>query len=313
MAAATTTSSGTRADLAGRTVVITGASSGFGKGVARRLAEQGARLVLVARRTDLIEALAKECGDAIAVTADVGNANEVERVANAALVQYGGFDAWINDAGVAALGYFDEIPLEDHHRVVQTNLLGVINGSHCALHQFRRQGHGTLVNIASVLGKVPAPYYASYVATKFGVVGLGAALRQELRASGENEAIHVCTVLPGAADTTFFVHAANYTGHRLQPYPLDDPEPVIEAIVSAVENPRDEIAVGTGTSAAILSHNLAPGLTDIANGVMTHANQMEQAPEQLPTPGSLHQPQEAGRGVHGGLKQQLAREQGGMH
>ena len=118
MAAATTNSSRTRTDLAGRTVVITGASSGFGKGVARRLAEQGARLVLVARRTDLIEALAKECGDAIAVTADVGNAIEVERVANAALVQYGGFDAWINDAGVAALGYFDEIPLEDHHRVV---------------------------------------------------------------------------------------------------------------------------------------------------------------------------------------------------
>ena len=302
-----------RADLGERTIVITGASSGFGKGVARRLAERGAKLVLVARRTDLIDALAQECGNAIAVTADVGNANEVERVSNAALVQFGGYDVWINDAGVAALGFFDEIPLEDHHRVVQTNLLGVINGSHCAMHQFRRQGHGTLINIASVLGKVPAPYYASYVATKFGVVGLSAALRQELRASGENEAIHVCTVMPGAADTTFFVHAANYTGHRLQPYPLDDPEPVIEAIVSAVESPRDEIAVGTGTSAAILSHNLAPTLTDIANGVMTHQNQMEQAPEELPTPGNLHQPTEAGRGVHGGLKQQLAREQGGMH
>ena len=189
MSAVMNSSSRTQAALAERTIVITGASSGFGKGVARRLAEQGAKLVLVARRTDLIEALANECG----------NANEVERVSNAALVQFGGYDAWINDAGVAALGFFDEIPLEDHHRVVQTNLLGVINGSHCALHQFRRQGHGTLINIASVLGKVPAPYYASYVATKFGVVGLGAALRQELRASGENESIHVCTVMPGAS------------------------------------------------------------------------------------------------------------------
>lgn len=298
--------------MANHTIVITGASSGFGKGAARRLAEQGNRLVLVARRTDLIEALAKECGDAIAITADVGNANEVERVANAALVQYGGFDVWINDAGVAALGYFDEIPLEDHQRVVQTNLLGVINGAHCALHQFRRQGHGNLINIASILGKVPAPYYASYVATKFGVVGLGAALRQELRAGGEHEDIHVCTILPGAADTTFFVHAANYTGHRLQPYPLDDPEPVIEAIVSAVDDPRPEIAVGTGTTTAILSHQLAPTLTDMANGVMTHENQMRNAPEQLPTPGNLHQPSEAGRGVHGGLKEQLAREPG-MH
>ena len=290
-----------------RTVVITGASSGFGKGVARKLAERGDNLVLVARRLDLLRALANECGQALAVPADVGDADAVMHVADAARERFGGFDAWINDAGVGALGYFDEIPLEDHHRVVQTNLIGVINGSYAALQEFKRTGKGTLVNIASVLGKISAPFYASYSATKFGVVGLGAALRQELRARGQPD-IHVCTVLPNAADTTFFDHAANYTGHRLQPYPIDDPERVIDAIVRALDAPRDEIVVGTGSTTAVLSSQFIPGLAEIASGVMTQ-QEVEAAPPELPTPGNLHRPTPAGSDVSGGVRARLRAEQ----
>jgi short-subunit dehydrogenase len=289
-----------------KTIVITGASSGFGKGIARRLAAQGRNLVLVARRGHLLEELAKECGNALAITADIGDAGAAERIAGAARKRFGRFDAWINNAGVAALGPFEEIPLADHLRVAQTNLLGTIAGSHVALVEFRANGEGVLINVASLLGRVPVPYYASYAASKFGVVGLGAALRQELKQAGIT-GIHVCTVLPGAADTTFFEHAANYTGHRLQPTPLDDPEPVIDAIVKALDAPRDEIVVGTGTSTALLAEKIAPGLMEMASALV-EATQLERAPEVPPTPGNLHEPVEAGVGVHGVIKETLAAE-----
>ncbi len=294
-----------------QTIVITGASSGFGKGVARRLAAEGRNLVLVARRGQLLTELARECPSALAITADIGDAGAAERIAGAARKRFGHFDAWINNAGVAALGRFEEIPLVDHLRVAQTNLLGTIAGSHVALVEFRARGEGVLVNVASLLGRVPAPYYASYVASKFGVVGLGAALRQELRAAGQ-AGIHVCTVLPGAADTTFFEHAANYTGHRPEPTPLDEPEPVIDAIVAALDNPRDEIVVGTGTSTALLAEQFAPGLMELAFGAATQAT-IERTPLVEPTPGNLHEPVEAGSGVHGHLKEQLAAESRSRH
>ena len=292
----------------GRTAIVTGASSGFGRGVAMRLASEGWRLVLVARRGTLVEEVASRCASAaLAVEADIGEAGVAAAIADAAREHFGGFDAWINNAGVAAIGRFEQIPVEDHLRVAQTNLLGTLAGSHAALAHFRTQGHGTLVNVASLLGRVPVPFYASYVASKFAIVGLDAALRQELRSAGDT-GIHVCTVLPGAADTTFFEHAGNYTGHRLDPVPLDEPEPVIEAIVGALEAPRDEIVVGTGTSTAIWAEQLAPMLTEAANALMTSATQFDHAHPAAPTPGNVHAPVEAGRGVHGKVRETRGRD-----
>ncbi|HEY4556323.1 MAG TPA: SDR family NAD(P)-dependent oxidoreductase, partial [Lysobacter sp.] len=185
--------------MQGQTVVITGASSGFGRGTALRLAEQGANLVLAARRKDLLEQIADEYPNALAVHVDVADGNDVDKLAAAAIARFNRIDVWFNNAGVAALGVFEDIPREDHERVIRTNLIGAINGSHAAMRQFRRQRSGNLINMASILGQTPAPYYASYCASKYGIVGLSAALRQELRAQGET-GIHVSTILPMAAD-----------------------------------------------------------------------------------------------------------------
>ena len=190
-------------DVKDKVVVITGASSGFGKGVAQKLAAQGAKIVVAARRTELLEDLVRHAGDhALAVTTDVGKEQDIERLAEAAIAKFGRIDVWINNAGVGAFGRFEEIPLADHTRLIQTNLLGVIYGSHFALRQFRKQGAGTLINIASVLGKIGSPYYASYSASKFAVVGFGQALNQELRLN-EAENIHISTISPMGADTPF--------------------------------------------------------------------------------------------------------------
>lgn len=292
----------------GRTIVITGASSGFGHGLAQRLAGRGDNLVLVARRKSLVEDLAKECGNAIAVHADVGNPDDLEKVAAAALARFPRIDAWVNNAGVAALGRFDEIPLRDHERVLRTNLGGAVNGSHIAMRHFRSKGSGTLVNVASMLGRTPAPYYASYCASKYGIVGLCASLRQEL-ALDRTDGIRVCAVLPMAADTPFYEHAANYTGRSLQPFPVTDAWQVVDALVDALDNPRDEIVVGGPAKAAMASQQFMPWVTESATAAVSHQLQMEDAPPADVTGGNLHAPTPIGTGVEGQARARMAAEQ----
>jgi NAD(P)-dependent dehydrogenase (short-subunit alcohol dehydrogenase family) len=120
-------------DLQGKVIVITGASSGFGKGTGLALANEGARLVLAARRDELLDDLAMECkaagGDATAIATDVSDREEVLNLARETLAELGRIDIWINNAGVGALGRFSEVPLDLHEQVVKTNLLGTIYGS----------------------------------------------------------------------------------------------------------------------------------------------------------------------------------------
>ncbi|MFC0677627.1 SDR family NAD(P)-dependent oxidoreductase [Lysobacter korlensis] len=298
--------------MKGQTVVITGASSGFGRGIALELARRGANLVLAARREDLLDALAEQCGNAMAVHTDVSNPDDVEKLARAAVARFNRIDVWINNAGVAALGRFDEIPLEDHLQVLQTNLAGTLAGSHVALGRFRSQRFGTLINMASMLGHTPAPYFSSYCASKYGIVGLCASLRQELRAHRE-DGIHVCAILPMAADTTFYEHAANYTGHTLQPYPITDAQEVVGAVIRTIESPRDEVNVGLPAQAASLGQQLAPWLTEAVTGEVTHRIQMEDAPPAPVTRGNLHAPMAMGRSVEGNVRARMSQERSQRH
>jgi NADP-dependent 3-hydroxy acid dehydrogenase YdfG len=152
--------------LNGKTIVITGASSGFGRGSAEKLAAEGANVVLAARRTNLIEGLADQIaargGRALAVTTDVSDAKDIALLRDQAVERFGKVDVWINNVGVGALGFFWDIPIEDHARILDVNLKGLIYGAHAALGLFRAQGHGTLVNVGSIDSEVPLAYQASY-------------------------------------------------------------------------------------------------------------------------------------------------------
>jgi short-subunit dehydrogenase len=288
----------------GKVVVITGASSGFGKGVARKFAASGASLVLAARRELLLQDLANECesfgGKALPVPTDVSDDEDVRQLADAALVRFGKVDVWINNAGVGVIGRFEDIPLADHTQMVETNLLGTIYGSHFALRQFHRQGHGVLINVASALGKIPAPYYASYAASKYGVVGFDAALRQELRENDVRD-IHVCTILPMAMDTPFFDHASNYTGHQAVPVPpLYDPQLVIDAIYHVAGDPEEEMIVGMAGRVTNVLHHVLPSAAEKYMGRQTHKSQMEDAPPAPKSPGAVHEPMMTGTDVSAG-------------
>ncbi|HEY0372916.1 MAG TPA: SDR family NAD(P)-dependent oxidoreductase, partial [Thermoanaerobaculia bacterium] len=244
--------------LAGKTFVVTGASSGFGRGVALKLGAHRANVVLAARRTDLLEEVASQIraagGNAVAVTTDVSRPEDIERLAATAVERFGRIDVWINDVGVGAIGRFWEIPIADHSRLVDVNLKSVIYGSHAALRQFAKQGAGTLVNIGSIDSEVPLAYQGSYSATKAAVLSLGRVLNEELRLSRKAN-IHVATVMPWAVDTPWWTHAANYSGGTPRMAAMDDPEKIVNAIIWVSLHPREELAVGWKAKASYASHH----------------------------------------------------------
>jgi short-subunit dehydrogenase len=293
-------------DMKGKVVVITGASSGFGKGAAQEFARQGANLVLAARRDELLNELVAECRrqgvDAIACPTDVSKREEVERLAQAALDEFGRIDVWVNDAGVGALGPFERIPIEIHEQVIGTDLLGTLYGSYCAHRHFLQQGSGVLINIASELGYGSVPYYTSYTAAKHGVVGLSDALRQELKQNGI-KGVHVCTIMPTAHDTPFFDHAANYTGHEITPpKPLHDPQNVVEAIVRVARDPEDKEIVGADGKVKLVLANVLPKVAEKMGAKQMHKTQMEKPPAANDSEGAVRAPMREGREVSGGRR-----------
>ena len=295
-----------RQALRDKVVVITGASSGFGRGAAQQFAVEGARLVLAARRSDLLDDVVDECkaegASAIACPTDVSRRAEVERLVQAALNAFGRIDVWVNNAGVGALGRFERIPIEIHEQVIATNLSGTLYGSYCAYREFLMRGGGVLINIASELGFGSVPYYSSYTAAKHAVVGLSDSLRQEIKQS-RIPGIHVCTILPTAHDTPFFDHVANYTGHEVTPpKPLHDPRDVVNAIVRVARDPEDEEIVGGDGVVKLFFANVMPGVAEKMSAKQIHRTQMENPPEAGDSPGAVVAPMREGTKVEAGRR-----------
>jgi len=297
--------------LSGQTIVVTGASSGLGQGVALALARRQANVVLAARRADVLEGVARAVqasgGQALVVPTDVSRPDDVTALAEAARGRFGRIDVWINNAGVAAIGRFDEIPVDDHLRLLDVNLKGVVLGSHAALRVFKQQRRGTLVNLGSVESEVPLAYQASYVASKAGVLNLGRALNEELRLAAFAD-VHVVTVMPWAVDTPLFDHAANHSGHTLRMIALDDPAVVVEAIVGAVDDPQEEVTPGWKAPLVTVMHRWFPDAVERFAADLYHRAQMEKAPPAPSTSGSLHEPLREGRGVEGRVRARMAAE-----
>ena len=289
--------------LDNKVIVITGTSSGFGKGAARRMSELGGSLVLAARREYLLDDLVYEYerlgGHATAVPADVSLVGDVQNIYDAAIAKFGRIDVWINNAGGAAIGNFTDVPLADHIKVIETDLNGTMYGSYFALQAFERQGFGTLINVASMIGRIAAPYYTSYSAAKHGVIGLTAALRQEM-SERKLDNIHICSVLPMAMETPFFEHAANYTGKESVAIPpISNPIKVVETFIDLIFHPKAEVAVGKGGVLFSISDAMAPGLTEAMMAKNTHNAQIKNAPPAEPTPGNLINPTPDGSDVRG--------------
>ncbi|WP_439958756.1 SDR family oxidoreductase [Pseudomonas silesiensis] len=248
--------------LYNKLVVITGASSGIGRAAAHAFAGEGARLVLGARDEAALNEVVEECAahgaTALAVQTDVTNSEQMRALADrAAAFGNGQIDIWINNAGVGAVGRFEETPLEAHEQVLQTDLIGYLRGAYVAWPYFKAQKRGTLINTLSLGSWVAQPYAAAYSASKYGLRGLSEALRGELIGYPD---IHVCDIYPAVMDTPGFRDAGNFTGHALKPPPpLYDPHLVAQAMVACALRPRPSTTVGGAATMARLAHFLVPG------------------------------------------------------
>lgn len=290
--------------LRNKTVVLTGASSGFGRGAALEYARRGANLVLAARRKDLLKEVADQCKrrgvKALVVETDVTDRGEVKKLADAAISKFGGIDIWVNDAGVSTMGRYDEVPLDEHEQVIDTNLLGTMYGSYFAMEHFRDQKKGILINIGSYLSKGSAPYQAAYVASKQGVRGLSTALRQELEADGV-DSVHVCTIMPTSMDTPFFEHAGQHTGHPVRPAtPVYDPQLVVNAIIRVSLRPEPEVMVGRSAKFASVLGKIAPMLLERTMASKMRKRVYGHSDRERQHTGSLYEPMDEGRGLRGG-------------
>jgi short-subunit dehydrogenase len=246
-------------------VVITGASSGIGLTTARMAAERGARLVLASRNEDALRKLTEEInatnGRAVYVVADVGNKGDVDKIAAEALNKFGGFDTWVNNAGVSVYGKLEDVPIDDMRQVFETNVWGVVHGSLVAAANLKTAG-GAIINVGSTLSDRAIPLQGIYCASKHAVKGFTDALRMELEA--EDAPISVTLVKPAAIDTPYKDHAKNYMGVEPEnPPPVYAPEAAAEAILHCAENPVRDVFVGGGGKALSVMGKYAPRLTDM--------------------------------------------------
>ena len=252
--------------VSAQTIVITGATSGLGLATARLAAGRGAKLLLTARNEQALRALCEELhargGVAAYEPADVADEAQMRAVAAKADSLYGGFDTWINNAGVGIYGKLEETPLEDQRRLFETNYWGVVNGSLVAAEHLKaRAGGGAIINVGSVLSDFAIPIQGAYSASKHAVKGFTNALRMEL--SRDAPQIVVTLIKPGALDTPYREHARNYLGA-----PTKNPPPVYaapiaaEAILYAAATPTREITVGGAGWALAVLGLVAPALTE---------------------------------------------------
>jgi short-subunit dehydrogenase len=284
-----------------RTIVITGASSGAGRAIAMAFAEKNETLVLASRNLTELQHVADECiglgARVIIMACDVTEPGAMINLAAKASEVSGFIDVWINNAGVLAVGAFDETPVEVLDQVIKTNLMGYIHGAHAVLPYFKKQGRGILINNISIGGFLPVPYGVGYSASKFGLRGFSAALKAELTGFPN---IHVCDTFPAFLDTPGIQHAANYTGKQLRPAPpVYDPMRVAMAIVKISDHPKSETMIGSTSVLLRLSYGLFPWITrSIAGSVIN--SYLKQADAIAKTDGNVFSEVPYGNAVHGG-------------
>lgn len=281
-------------------VVITGASSGIARAAASMFAEEGARVVAVARRADalasLVDEISRAGGHALSVPADVTRPEDVTRVVDEATRAFGGIDVWVNAAAVGVVGRFEDVPPDTFRRVVDVVLHGTVNGTRAALPALRARGGGVLINVGSTIGKAPIPFMSAYEAAKAGVL----AFSETLRLEGAQDGVHVCVVNPPSSDTPFYTHTANYAGRAAQaPQPAYPAETTARAIVKCATHPEREVNVGGVSKLQQVAFAAAPGVYEaVTTPYVERALLTEDA--QAATDGNAFEPMPEGASTSGG-------------
>jgi short-subunit dehydrogenase len=249
-----------------QTIVVTGATSGIGLAVARRAARAGACVFLIARGEKDLAALCEELqatGARVAWSvADVADPDALAEAADKCRRLFGGFDTWINNAGVSIFGPIRETTLEDQRRLFETNYWGVVNGSILAAERLReRPWGGAIINVGSILSDAPMPVQGVYSASKHAVKGFTNALRMELMRDGAP--VSLSLVKPAVLDTPYSRHARNLTGYAVHnPQPVYSTRVAADTVLYCATHPIREITVGGGGRLIASLYNALPGVAE---------------------------------------------------
>jgi short-subunit dehydrogenase len=287
--------------LRDKVVVVTGASSGVGRAIARAAGAEGAKVALIARGIDGLEAAAREIeeagGESLVLPLDLSDPVAVERAAAHAVAEWGCIDVWVNDAMVSVFAPITETTPDEFRRVMEVNYLGTVHGTMAALRHMLPRDSGVIVQIGSALAYRSIPLQSAYCASKAAMRGFTDSLRCELLHAKSRVAVTMLQ-LP-AVNTPQFDVVRNKLGKHGRPVPpIYQPEVIARAFLHAVERPSRELWIGWSTIKAIIGQRVFPGILDRYLAKMAWD---AQTTDRLPPTGTdnLSAPLPGDRGAHG--------------
>ena len=233
-------------EVAGKSIIVAGASQGIGRATAKRLAAHGARVILAARTSSALSALAEEIPSALAVPTDVRKNEDVAALVDAAVSKFGRIDILINLAGQTMWAPVEAIDLRQYEDLLALNVTGYLRTMQAVIPTMRKQGTGMIVNVSSMVSTRIVPNLAAYASTKYAVNALTLTAREELRPDG----IIVCLLRPRLVETEFGRNAAmpepDALRDRSNPSapPMDTPEFVAEKIEELITSEAAELNLG---------------------------------------------------------------------
>jgi NAD(P)-dependent dehydrogenase (short-subunit alcohol dehydrogenase family) len=282
-------------------IVISGATAGVGRAVAQRFARAGAKIGLLARGHEGLEATAAEVrqlgGEALPLPTDVADAEAVEAAAAAVEHHFGPIDIWINCAMATVFSPFIEMTPDEFRRATEVTYLGYVYGTMAALKHMRPRNRGTIVQTGSALAYRAIPLQSAYCGAKFAIRGFTDSVRTEVE--HDKLKIHLTMVQMPALNTPQFDWARNKMNRAPQPVPpIYEPEVAAEAIYFAAHAKRREVYVGSSTVKAIVANKFVPGLLDRYLARVGYISQLSREPRER-SPGNLFAPVPGDRGAHG--------------
>src|SRR5438874_2778844 len=284
------------------TVAITGASAGVGRATARKFARSGARVALLARGRDGLEAARKEVEEfgakALVVLVDVADAEQVEAAAVQIEAEFGKIDIWINNAMVSVFSPIKEMTPEEFRRVTEVTYLGCVYGTLAALKRMLPRDRGIIVQVGSALAYRGIPLQSAYCAAKHAIQGFCDSLRCELL--HDQSCVRLTMVQLPALNTPQFGWVKSRLPQKAQPVPpIFQPEVAAEAIYFAAHNPRREFYVGAPSVGVIVANKFVPGLLDHYLARSGYDSQQYDGAEDPNRPNNLWQPVPGDHGAHG--------------
>src|SRR4051812_29248158 len=282
-------------------VVVTGASSGLGRAVARLAGERGAKVVVTARNAEALDNCVAEIeragSEALAVPGDITDRAVVERGVEAAVERYGRLDTYVANAIVTVYGEAERLTEEELRRVWEVNFLGVVFGFWAALPHLRAS-RGTFLHVSSALAYRGIPLQAAYCSTKAGLRAFLESARVEERKAGTGVAISL--VLPGAINTPQFDRDRQRIGYQPQPVPpIYQPEPFAEATLRCAERPVRELPISWGAQKLLWGQKLSPRVGDWMLRRIGWKNQHTEEPKSVDAPDNLFDTLPGDPGAHG--------------